>query len=114
VKAPALHRLCNWSTVPVEKVGLGIERQTVHGDRVMVCRVRFAPGVVTPPHDHPHEQITIVEKGRVRFLIGDQERIAEPGDVLVFPGGTWHGATVLDEEVVLIDAFSPIREDFLV
>jgi len=33
--------------------------------------------------------------------------------VLYFPSGTWHGATMLDEEVILVDIFSPIREDFL-
>jgi hypothetical protein len=33
--------------------------------------------------------------------------------VLHFPSGCWHGATMLDEEVVLIDIFTPLREDFL-
>jgi hypothetical protein len=33
--------------------------------------------------------------------------------VLHFPSGCWHGATMMDEEVVLIDIFTPIREDFL-
>ncbi len=64
-------------------------------------------------HSHPHEQITIVERGRVRFTIDGQERIASAGDVLHFPRGVRHGATMLDEEVVLIDIFSPVREDFL-
>ena len=43
----------------------------------------------SPPHTHPHEQITMVEKGRV------------------------HGATMLDEEVILVDIFTPVREDLL-
>jgi unsaturated pyranuronate lyase len=103
----------DWSTVPIEKIEQGIERQMIVGDNLMVCRLRFAPNIVTPAHDHPHEQITFVEKGTVRFIIGDQERIARAGDVLRFPSGTWHGATMLDEEVVLIDIFSPVREDFL-
>jgi hypothetical protein len=29
------------------------------------------------------------------------------------PKLAWHGATMFDEEVILIDIFSPIREDFL-
>ena len=37
----------------------------------------------------------------------------QPGDILHFPPGCPHGATMLDEPVVLIDIFSPIREDFL-
>lgn len=103
----------DWTAVPVEPVGEGIERQMVWGERLMVCRLRFAPRVVTPAHAHPHEQITIVEKGRVLFTIDGQERIVSAGDVLHFPSGMRHGATMLDEEVVLIDIFTPIREDFL-
>ena len=103
----------NWGNVPRESIDKGIERQMIVGHQLMVCRLRFAPFIVTPAHDHPHEQITIVERGRVRFIIGNQERIAEAGDVLHFPSGCWHGATMLEEEVVLIDIFTPVREDFL-
>jgi quercetin dioxygenase-like cupin family protein len=103
----------DWSSVPVEQLEEGIERQMIVGERMMVCRLRFAPHVVTPPHDHVHEQITLVEKGPVLFTVGDEQRIATTGDVLHFPPNSWHGATMLDEEVILIDIFSPIREDFL-
>jgi len=64
-------------------------------------------------HSHPHEQITMVERGRVRYIIEGQERVLEQGDMLHLPSGISHGATMLDEEVVLIDIFSPPREDFL-
>jgi quercetin dioxygenase-like cupin family protein len=39
--------------------------------------------------------------------------MASAGDVLVFPSGIEHGATMLEEPVVLVDIFSPPREDFL-
>jgi quercetin dioxygenase-like cupin family protein len=111
--AAALHQAWNWSSIPVERIAPGVERQMIYGDRVMVCRLRFAPGTVTQAHDHPHEQLTIVEKGQARFVVGGAERVVGPGDVLLFPGGFWHGATILDEETILIDIFSPPREDFL-
>jgi quercetin dioxygenase-like cupin family protein len=107
----AAHR--DWSDVPVEEVGKGIERQMIVGERMMICRFRFPPHTVTEPHSHMHEQMTLVERGRVLFIIGDEERIASAGDVLHFPPGCWHGATMLDEEVVLLDIFTPLREDFL-
>ena len=103
----------DWSTIAVEHVGEGIARQMIWGERVMVCRLRLAPRVVTPVHAHPHEQITLVERGRAVFTIEGEERTVAPGDILHFPAGVRHGATMLDEEVVLIDIFSPIREDFL-
>jgi quercetin dioxygenase-like cupin family protein len=103
----------NWSSIPVERIAEGIERQMLVGENMMICRFRFAPFLVTPEHDHPHEQMTIVERGRLRFFIEGTESIASAGDVLHFPPKCWHGATMLDEEVVLIDIFSPVREDFL-
>jgi len=106
-------RHTDWTSIPVEQLEDGIQRQMIVGDNLMICRLRFAPNVVTPRHDHPHEQITLVERGRVLFTIGDEECIAQAGDVLHFPSGTWHGATMLDEEVILVDIFSPIRKDFL-
>ena len=83
------------------------------GERLMICRLRFDPHVVTAVHAHPHEQMTIVERGRVRFTIDGHDRIAETGDVLHFPSNIPHGATILDQETVLVDIFSPVREDFL-
>jgi quercetin dioxygenase-like cupin family protein len=106
-------RHLNWSSIPIEHVAEGIQRQMVVGEGLMVCRFRFAPFLVTPEHEHPHEQMSIVVSGRVRFFIEGNERIAVPGDVLHFPPRCWHGATMMDEEVVLIDIFTPVREDFL-
>jgi quercetin dioxygenase-like cupin family protein len=105
--------LRNWADVPVEHVAEGIERQMVWGQQLMVCRLRFAPRVVTAVHTHPHEQITLVVQGRVLFTVDGEECPARPGDVLHFPSGVAHGATMRDEEVILVDIFSPIREDFL-
>src|SRR5262249_49224500 len=103
----------NWEQIPVEHPEEGIERQMVVGENVMVVRFRFVPFLVTPQHTHPHEQMSLVVSGRVRFFIEGKETIASPGDVLHFPSNCLHGATMMDEEVVLIDIFSPIREDFL-
>jgi quercetin dioxygenase-like cupin family protein len=103
----------DWTKVPVENVADGIRRQMVVGENVMVCRFTFDPFVVTEVHSHPHEQMTLVISGKVKFTIDGLAVIAAPGDVLHFPPNNQHGATMLDEEVVLIDVFSPIREDFL-
>jgi unsaturated pyranuronate lyase len=103
----------NWAEIPVEHPAEGIERQMVVGERIMIVRFRFKPFLVTPEHTHPHEQMSLIVSGRVRFFIEGKERIVSAGDVLHFPPNCLHGATMMDEEVVLIDIFSPIREDFL-
>ena len=103
----------DWSQIPIDYPAEGIERQMVVGKDIMICRFRFAPFLVTPEHSHPHEQISLVIKGKVKFILETEEKICQPGDVLHFPSNFWHGATMLEEEVILIDIFSPIREDFL-
>ena len=103
----------DWNKIPVEQTTEGIERQMVVGENMMMCRFRFAPFVVTAEHSHPHEQMTLVVQGKVKFIIGGEERIVSAGDVLHFPPHNRHGATMLNEEVILIDIFSPAREDFL-
>jgi quercetin dioxygenase-like cupin family protein len=102
-----------WRDVPSERINEGVDRQMVIGERLMMCRLTLQPHVDTPVHSHAHEQMTIVERGRVRFTIDGSTRLVEAGDVLHFPPNVPHGATMLDEEVVLIDIFTPIREDFL-
>ena len=104
----------DWSKVKSEQTAEGIRRQMVIGERLMMCRFTFDPFIVTAEHTHPHEQMTMVIKGKVKFTIEGEVVIVAPGDVLHFPSNNRHGATMLDEEVVLIDIFSPIREDFLI
>src|SRR5258707_12587728 len=75
----------NWESIPVEHPFEGIERQMVIGERIMIVRFRFVPFLVTPEHTHPHEQMSLIISGRVRFFIEGEERIASAGDVLHFP-----------------------------
>src|SRR5437899_12003505 len=75
----------NWSSIPVEHPAEGIERQMVVGQNLMICRFRFAPLLATPEHTHPHEQMSLVVSGRVRFFVEGKERSALSGDVLPFP-----------------------------
>lgn len=103
----------NWQTIPSERVAEGIDRQMVVGEKLMICRLKIQPRVVTPVHSHVHEQITMVERGRVLYIVDGVEKIVATGDVLHFAPNVPHGATMLDEEVVLVDVFTPKREDFL-
>src|SRR5438270_5895100 len=103
----------DWESIPFERIADGIDRQMVIGQNIMICRLRFDAHVDTPVHSHPHEQMTLVIKGKVKFTIAGSSVVVVPGDVLHFPPNQEHGATMLDEEVILVDIFSPIREDFV-
>ena len=68
----------DWSKVRSEQTAEGIRRQMIVGDRLMMCRFTFDPFVVTDEHTHPHEQMTLVIKGKVKFTIEGQVVIAAP------------------------------------
>ena len=95
----------NWATIPKEQIGPSIVRQMIHGQSLMICRLTLAAGTVSPRRTSMlHEQMTIIERGRVRFTLGSEERSSGLATSLLMPSGLWHGATMLDEEeVVLID-----------
>jgi quercetin dioxygenase-like cupin family protein len=67
--------MMNWQAIPSEEVGEGIQRQMVVGEKLMICRLTIQPRVVTAVHAHAHEQMTIVERGRVLYIIDGVERV---------------------------------------
>jgi quercetin dioxygenase-like cupin family protein len=96
-----------------ETVADGMVRQIMgHNDDLMLVRVRFAEGAVGYTHAHPHSQIAYVESGVFDFTIGEETRTLKTGDCAYVPPDMQHGA-VCREAGVLLDIFSPAREDFL-
>ncbi len=73
----------DWSKIGPEQTAPGITRQMVVGQNVMMVRFTFEPFLVTPQHTHPHEQMTLVVKGRVRFFISGVEHINKIDDEIV-------------------------------
>jgi quercetin dioxygenase-like cupin family protein len=78
----------------------------------MVVRVAFEAGAVGAVHAHPHSQSTYVESGRFEVVIDGETRVLGAGDGFYVAPHLDHGAVCL-EAGVLIDTFSPAREDFL-
>ena len=96
---------------PVEMVP-GLWRRTLsYGQRLMVVQVTLEEGVVVSAHSHPHEQITYVIEGRLSMEVGGQTHVLGSGDSLLLPGDVEHGATAI-ERTLVIDTFSPPREDY--
>ena len=93
----------------------GVRRRTlVSGDTMMQMLVSFTAGSRLPEHQHPHEQISHVRTGRLRFTLdgGKDTRELGPGDSIYLPANLPHGAEALDDTEV-VDTFSPPREDLL-
>lgn len=82
------------------------------GEQLMVVRVEGEAGSVAPGHSHPHEQITLVEKGKLSFVVGGEEMEVRAGEILHIPSGVEHEAELL-EDAVFYDIFHPVRQDLL-
>jgi quercetin dioxygenase-like cupin family protein len=91
----------------------GVKLKTlVHGERTHFTEVKFVKGALIPRHQHPQEQTGYVVSGALRFTIGSEVMVARPGDSWNIASNVTHAAEALEESVV-IEVFSPPREDYL-
>lgn len=98
----------NWETV-----GEGVHRQILgHDPQLMMVCVKFNKGSIGPVHKHPHRQVTFVERGSFEVKIGNEKKVLKGGDCFFVPPDVDHGVVAL-EVGVLVDVFTPTREDFL-
>ena len=84
----------------------------VYGEKSLLSEFRMEAGSCLPEHSHPHEQTGYLVSGRMRLITGEQVLEAEPGDSWCVPGNTVHRAEIV-EDVVVIEVFSPVREEYL-
>ena len=99
--------------IPWQKMSEGVRRKIMaYDERLMVVKVEFQSGGIGPLHQHYHTQITHVESGVFQVEIGDEKKLLSAGDAFYIPPNVMHGAVCI-EAGVLIDVFSPMREDFI-
>ena len=101
------------SDITATSLGGGVERSVLaYDDPLMAVEVSFETGSEGAPHTHPHTQLSYVLSGSFRYSVEDESVILNPGDSIVVPSGLTHG-TVCLEKGVLLDVFTPKRDDFL-
>ena len=101
------------SEIEWEDVAPGLKRQIMgFDDKIMLVKVQFRKGAVGELHKHRHSQVTYVESGAFQMTIGDEVKSLRGGDSFYIPPDVRHGC-VCKSDGVLIDVFSPVREDFL-
>ncbi len=104
--------IARWEAAkPVEMLP-GLVRRTL-GETTdeMVVEFRALAGVTIPEHSHPHQQVGYVVSGQIDITIDGVTTSCKPGDSYAIPGDVKHGAHFAVETVV-IDCFSPPREDY--
>jgi len=100
------------ASVEWQQMAEGVRRKIMaYDEKLMIVRVEFETGGIGTLHQHYHVQMSSVESGVFEVEIDGIKKVLKAGDVFYVPSNLVHGA-VCQEAGVLIDVFSPMREDF--
>jgi quercetin dioxygenase-like cupin family protein len=104
--------LYDWNTVPLEELNPRVQRKVIHTANLTVARIMLQQYAVIPEHSHPAEQVSMVERGALKFILGGREVIARAGQVVHIPVDLPHSVEALEDSVA-VDLFAPRREDWI-
>lgn len=97
-----------------EDLGEGVSRKICgYDDKIMLVKVRFEAGSIGPLHEHFHSQVTYVDSGLFEASINGEKHMLKKGDSFYAQPHHIHGVLCI-EPGVLVDIFSPKRDDFLI
>jgi quercetin dioxygenase-like cupin family protein len=89
-------------------------RRAVLADRpeLMLVAFSFDKGAVGALHSHPHTQVSYVAKGAFDVTVNGETVTLSEGCSFIVSPNLVHGVVAL-EDGLLIDTFTPRRDDFL-
>ena len=102
----------SWDALEEERLNALLGRKMIHGQNLTVARIRLAKSAIVPLHSHAHEQITMLERGVLRFVVSGVDTIVRAGEVLVIPPHAPHSVEALEDSLAT-DLFAPVREDWI-
>ncbi len=102
----------SWDRLPSFSPLEGFTMQSITGGKLMANWVTIEPNREMPRHHHPHEQLGIMLEGVMELTLGDETRLIRAGDAYTIPPNLPHNARTLDEGCVVLDIFTPPREDY--
>jgi len=94
------------------KLSSGTTQRLVWGERIMLAYTTFEPNTSGPAHSHPEEQTGMVLDGEIEFTAGNETRLCKKGDAFAIPGNVEHSVTNGDKLTIIVQGFSPPREDY--
>ena len=108
--APRFYRV-EQEIVPFAPLPGFLMRSVVGGD-LMANWVWIEPNTVMPEHRHPQEQLGIMIEGMLEMTIGEKTVECRPGMAYTIPGNVPHRARTGPEGCLVLDVFTPPREDY--
>ena len=91
----------------------GVTLRAASGENTMMTFFDLDEGAVIPSHSHLHEQISYVLEGELEFTLDGVARVLTKGQGVVILPNLAHGARVTQGPAKALDAWYPIREDYL-
>jgi quercetin dioxygenase-like cupin family protein len=98
-------KIYKWQDVPEERVDSLASRQMIHSETMSVIRRRLSKGAVIQLHRHADDQISMIECGKIRFVVAGEECILTGGGALEIAPNSPHSIEALEDSVV-IDVFA--------
>ena len=97
----------------IQDLGGGTSRRILAwNENLMSVEVSFESGSEGALHSHPHTQCSYVLSGKFIYTVEGEGVELSQGDSVVVPGNAVHGTKCL-ESGILLDIFTPAREDFV-
>lgn len=104
-----------WEEIPEVEPFPGNFRTAVAGTKVGINRIRWKHPTGVPKHRHDDtEQVVIPIEGKMKWTIGEQVVILQPGDIAIIPAGISHTAESMSEPASFYEVFTPLRVQNLV
>jgi len=102
----------NFNDTRPYQVWEGVVARAVRGEQITMALVDLAPNSVVSEHRHHNEQLGFVIGGSLTFTIGGETKELIQGDTYVIPANIPHDATAGPDGCVVVDVFSPPRDDW--
>ena len=91
----------------------GLKRRVLaYNEKLFLAEHEMVKGWAGAMHSHPHDQIVYVVRGHLRVTCQGKTFDVRTGGTFVVRGGVEHGASAIEESLV-IDVFTPCREDYV-
>lgn len=105
--------IAHWNDCLEETLENGVKRRIIGSiDDLMAVELVWKKGMVGAVHSHPHRQLGYVVKGSFEGEIGGEKAVFTRGDCYYTEKDQPHGLVALEDDSVLLDVFTPMRQDF--
>ncbi len=100
--------------IEFEELEAKVKRKILsRGGSMMAVEVHFKESGIGKKHSHSqHEQISYILEGEFEVEVGEEKKVLSKGDSFYAGENVEHGVEALQDSVIL-DVFTPQRDDFL-